>query len=447
MVIRKLRFDRKNLRVRKNIPMKPGYPKEGGGSGPLLRLVPLVVIALILGTVAVTGCVRQAASASQPAAGTPATVPAVYQGMYDSLKIDMDHYDATLAMRETGNRYPIIFGAELLQADVNRGDVLLQPQVMDSIRLMLDRYKAMGIQGVTIPIHYPVYTPGYPRYNEYAAFYRQVAAEVHKRGMVLDVENHILFANTQFSPIKWDYSGVTADQYMAAKRAMVEAIINDTHPEYLDISAEPDTEYALTRWSFIQDPVQHTELINYVLAGLDRQGTKIGAGVGTWDPNSVDYAKSYAANTDLDFITIHVYPVYGNGLTNIDTISAIAGQYNKSIVIDEAWLHKQATPVATFNGMTTSSQAYGLDIFSFWSPLDQQFLSTLAQSARVNHIKYISPFWGIYFFGYTDYSPAIDSLGYSGRANAENAIAAANIRAGILTPTGEFYQRLIGNNT
>lgn len=265
--------------------------------------------------------------------------------------------------------------------------------------------------------------------------------------MVLDVENHILFANTEFSPVKWDYSGVTADQYKAAKRAMVEAIINDTHPEFLDISAEPDTEYALTRWTFMQGPAQHTELVNYVLAGLDRKGTKIGAGVGTWDSISVDYARSYAADTDLDFITIHVYPVYGNGLTNIDTISAIARQYNKSIVIDEAWLHKQATPVATFNGMTTSSQAYGLDIFSFWAPLDQQFLSTLAQSARVNHIGYISPFWGTYFFGYTDYSPAIDALGYSGRANAVNTIAAANIRDGTLTPTGEFYREMIENNT
>jgi len=431
------------------------------GASPARRLVPLVLIALILSTMVFAGCVRNTSSATQPIItasqisdantleprNTSAQVPAVYQGTYDSLKTDMDQYDETLASRDTGPSYPVIFGAELLQANVNRGDALLQPQVMDSVRLMLDRYKEMGIQGVTIPIHYPVYTPGYPRYNEYAEFYRQVAAEVHKRGMVLDVENHILFANTEFSPVQWDYSGVTADQYMAEKRAMVEAIINDTHPEFLDISAEPDTEYALTRWSFMQGPVQHTELVNYVLAGLDRQGTKIGAGVGTWNPDSLDYAKSYATDTDLDFITIHVYPVYGNGLSDIDTISAIARQYNKSIVIDEAWLHKQAAPVSTFNGMTTSSQAFGLDIFGFWSPLDQQFLSTLAQSARVNHIEYISPFWGTYFFGYADYSPAIDAMSYSDRANAVNAIAAANIRGGILTPTGTFYHELIENNS
>jgi hypothetical protein len=427
--------------------MEPGYPKEGKRSGILLRLIPLIVIALILGTVAVTGCVRQAASTQQPAASTHAPVPAVYQGMYDSLKGDMDQYDATLASRDSGTRYPVIFGAELLQADVNRGDVLLQPQVMDSVRLMLDRYKAMGIQGVTIPIHYPVYTPGYPNYDEYAAFYRQVAAEVHKRGMVLDVENHILFANTRFSPVTWNYSGESADQYMAEKRAMVEAIINDTHPEYLDISAEPDTEYALTHWSFMQTPAQHTALVNYVLAGLDRQGTKIGAGAGSWDPDAADFVTSYATNTDLDFISIHVYPVYGKGLSSIDILSAIARQYNKSVVIDEAWLHKDAAPVATFNGMTSSSQAYGLDIFSFWSPLDQQFLSTLAQTARVNHIDYISPFWGIYFYGYTDYSPTIDALGYSDRAHVENTIASANIQNDTLSPTGKFYQGLIENNT
>ncbi|MGA2916925.1 hypothetical protein [Methanoregula sp.] len=428
---------------------------------PPLRLVTLLMLALILSAAAIAGCVRNtapvpgqsgteipvSAAVTVEPESTPAPVPAMYQDTYDSLKTDMDQYYATLSARDTGSRYPVLFGAELLQANVNRGDALLQPQVMDSVRLTLDRYKAMGIQGVTIPIHYPVYTPGYPRYNEYAAFYRQVAAEVHERGMVLDVENHILFANTEFSPVKWDYSGVTFDQYKQEKRAMVEAIINDTHPEFLDISAEPDTEYALTRWSFVQTPAQHTELINYVLAGLDRKGTKIGAGAGTWDPACVNYAKSYAANTDLDFITIHVYPIYGNGLSGIDTISAVAHQYNKSVVIDEAWLHKQAAPLATFNGMTTSSQAYGLDIFSFWSPLDQHFLSTLAESAKVNHIDYISPFWGTYFFGYTDYSPAIDALGYNGRANAVNTIASAHIRDGTLSPTGEFYQQLIGNTS
>lgn len=145
--------------------MKSVNPNKGGGHNLVMRLVPLVIIALVLGTVAVGGCVRNAAPAPQPTSsappvsgtvtlepqGKPVPVPAVYQGTYDSLKTDMDKYDATLATRDTGTGYPVIFGAELLQANVNRGDALLQPQVMDSVRLMLDRYKAMGIQGVTIP--------------------------------------------------------------------------------------------------------------------------------------------------------------------------------------------------------------------------------------------------------------------------------------------------------
>ncbi len=249
------------------ILLKPRSPDQRRGAYINQFLLITVIICLLGGTMALTGCVRYPSPVIQPttttsqetlvipsSAAVQPPVPAAYQSLYNSLKTDMDNYDTTRANQNTNTNYPIIFGAELLQADDNRGDVLLQPQVMDSVRLMLDRYKAMGIQGVTIPIAYPLYTPDYPRHSEYEEFYRQVAEEVHNRGMDLCVENHILFANTMFSPVKWDYSGVTFDQYKNAKKSMVETIINDTHPEFLDISAEPDTEFALTHWRLYARP-------------------------------------------------------------------------------------------------------------------------------------------------------------------------------------------------
>jgi len=418
-------------------------------------IISIILIGLLLITCLIAGCIYHAT-------GTPPKVPSVqtqptttlatfqsvpvppeYQSMYSNLKSDMDQYDAILASRDTGTSYPVIFGAELLPANINRGDVLLQPSVLESVNLTLDRYQGMGIQGVTIPIHYPIYTPDYPRYKEYVAFYKQVADDVHQRGMKLVVENAILFANTPYSPVTWDYSRVSFDQYKSIKKQMVESIIQDIQPDYLDIGAEPDTEYELTGWKELKDPAKYTEMVSFVLKDLDRKTTKVGAGVGTWE--STDYAQRYAADTNLDFISLHVYPVYGSCLNKIDTVTGIANKYNKSVIMDETWLYKQDSPKGT--GMAQTLEAYGMDIFSFWSPLDRQFLGTMTRAARQENIEYISPFWSTYFFGYVDYTPATDVMNFSDRMNTVNRVASGNILTRQLTPTGQYYKDLIRNNT
>lgn len=106
----------------------------------------------------------------------------------------------------------MIFGAELLPANANRGPDLLKPESIEGVKIYLDRLKELGIQGVTIAINYPLYLQGFNRYHEYVEFYKQVAEEVRTRGMKLDVEAGVIFSGTHFSNLTLNYSELTFEE-------------------------------------------------------------------------------------------------------------------------------------------------------------------------------------------------------------------------------------------
>jgi len=230
-------------------------------------------------------------------AGAPARtdVPLEYQNLYSSLKENLDDYETYLNSQCESEHHPIIFAAELLPANSNRGTELLAPRTLQSTILFLDRLHELGVQGVTIPVHYPLYTPDFPNYQGYVQFYRQVVQEIRKRDMKLDVESAVLFANTPFSTIDLSYAGLTFEKFKVERKQMIVAIIQDLQPDYLNLGAEPDTQYQLTGLKELNSPERYTEYINYVLDGLTRGNTKIGAGIGTW--GNLEYVRRLVSDS------------------------------------------------------------------------------------------------------------------------------------------------------
>ncbi|MGD0689474.1 MAG: hypothetical protein ABSA50_06850 [Candidatus Bathyarchaeia archaeon] len=392
-----------------------------------------VSVLFLLGLLAVP-----TASAFSGAAQT-AQVPPEYQQLYSTLKSSLDDFNATLATMGPGTGSPI-FGAELLPANSNREDALLAPNTMQAVILYLDRLKELGIGGVTFPIGFPLYTPSFPDYSAYVQFYKQVVQEVRKRGMV-EIESSILFANTAFSPITFDYSKLTPQQFEAERKEMVSAFIQDLQPDYLDLGAEPDTQYKLTGFTEFNSPNSYTTYVNHILEDLNRGHTKLGAGSGTWLSNT--YVQSLGVNTSLDFISLHVYPVVGPTLQRLLTFSDIAKQYGKRVVLDEAWLYKVGTLQAS--SIVSNVDVFRNDAFSFWVPLDQEFLAVMVTAAKVEGIGYISPFWSMQFFGYVDYTSSTAGLSYQDLATALGRVASQNILNNQFSPTGTFYGQLAGN--
>jgi len=258
--------------------------------------------------------------------------------------------------------------------------------------------------------------------------------------MKIDIESAVIFANTPFSKLNVSYAGLTFDQFKSERKQMVATIVQDLHPDYLNLGAEPDTETQLLGMKELSSPEKYTEYITYVLNGLERGDTKIGAGIGSW--GNQEYVNGLV-NTNLDSIHIHVYPITGRFLQNIITIAGTTKQHGKLVVLDEAWLYKTDTP--TSNSVASSPEVFRRDVYSFWAPLDQQFLAALVKAAQVAKIDYVSPFWTTFFFGYVDYDSGTAQLPYGQLVTLLNQNAASNIVADQFTSTGQFYGALIAN--
>jgi len=367
-------------------------------------------------------------------------VPAEYQQLYSNLKTSLDSFNSQLDTLSAGANYSVIYGAELLPANSNRGEALLAPNTMQGVRLYLDRFQELGINGVTFPVGYPLYTPSFPRYQEYVQFYKQVVQEIRRRGMTIDIESSVLFTNSAFSPLTFNYGAVSFQEFENQRKQMMSALIQDVQPDYLNLGAEPDTQYKLTGYTAFNFPDQYAAYINYLLNGLDRGKTKVGAGIGTW--GKIQYVQSLAANTGLDYIAVHVYPVVGTTMPLILRIADIAHQHGKAVTLDEAWLYKVDTLQST--SIAANVDIFRSDLFSFWAPLDQEFLATIVRTARLENIVYISPFWSMLFFSYVNYDSTTAAMSYIGLSTMVNEAAAQNIANDQFSSTGSFYQALIG---
>jgi len=366
-------------------------------------------------------------------------VPAAYADLYDLLSAQLDAAQAQVAPLRPELRPQPIYAADLLPANANRGTDLLRPQAMDGVRAFLDRFQQLGIRGVVMTLGYPLLLDRFPNSAQYLQFYKQVVAEVRGRGMTVEIESSVLFANSAFSSISWDYSRTPFSQFVQERHDMISKIVTELAPDYLELGAEPDTEAKLTGYAQLNVPSVWAQSIGQIIAGIDRGSTKLGTGIGTWDPISFVDAE---VQLGIDFIGLHIYPMDSSSMVTAFQAASMARAHGKPIVIDEAWLYKMRPGEST--SIAGNATIFGRDAFDFFMPLDQRFLRFLDDFARAEGVTLISPFWSTYLFGYLPYSQATAALSYDQIVAQVNAIAATNIVKGFATPTGAYYGMLIG---
>jgi hypothetical protein len=365
-------------------------------------------------------------------------VPSKYANLYSRYEEGLNRFNAYLDKKAGPNAPAVIFGAELLPANSNIGPGLLEPRTIEIASLTLDRFKEMGLKGVTVAIGYPILTDDVPRAPEYIAFYKKLAGLVRERGLKLCVKLHVVFAGTVFARVPANFSGLTVEKLMKGKRLMAERVIGDLAPDYLTLGGEPDTEASLTGLKELNNPETYAKMTSVILDSLPKGKTLVGVGQGTWVPAA--FAEAYA-KTGIDFINIHFYPFGPRIISNTEQVCAIAQRSHKRLILDECWLYKASGTGE--GGVAASESVYRRDVFSFWQPLDQRFLEAMAKLAAAYRIEYVSPFWSNLFFASLPYDPADENLSYRELQQKFNRAASGNIRAGILTETGKFYVRLI----
>jgi hypothetical protein len=365
-------------------------------------------------------------------------VPEKYKALFERYKTGLEKYITYLDRNSDGKENVVCFGAELLAANSNRGESLLEPHVLKGIETTLDRLKELGLQGVTVAIGYPVLSDEIRRANEYIDFYKKVADIVRKRDMKLCVKLHVVFGGTVFSSLHPDFSNLTIEKFEKGKRLMAERAINELSPDYLTLGGEPDTEAKLTRLRQLNNPATYAGMARYILKDLKKGKTLVGVGQGTW--STADFAKNYA-QTDVDFINIHVYPFGKRVLLILGQICAIAKQYNKRLILDECWLYKASSGDGL--SLADSANVYRKDYYNFWEPDDKLFLEAMAKVASQNNIEYVSPFWSQCFFSYLDYDPSDEQLSFAEANRKFIRAVSENMRSGQFSGTGRFYSNLI----
>lgn len=383
---------------------------------------------------------RQAAQSAPGGASTsaPGTVPSDQRATYDALAQNLDSARGEYRPESVSGLSKPEYFTDLLAANSNAGEALLRPQMLEAVRLSLDNFKRMGLTGVKFALQYPLLTPNFPHADEYLAFYKQVAAEARTRGLKILPHVTVLFGDTAFSQFKNLYNGLTPEQFTHDYREMVHRVVRELHPDYLGLITEPDTLVRLTGLKSFGEPDAQVRLVNAVLDGLDRGNTQIGAGAGSW--NGIPFAQALAQRTSLDAICIHIYPIRGRMLDNAAQMARIARAAGKKALIDEAWLYKTTTPGGG-NNVAAAEGTFGLDVYSYWQPLDIQYMQVVNALARREQVSLLSFYWSRQFFAYIE--PGAGGQDWRSRSQAENQAALGAMRAGRLSETGAAYQALI----
>jgi hypothetical protein len=367
-------------------------------------------------------------------------VPEEYKQLYSSLSDKLDRFDRGLTNCSPAEQ-KFIYAAELLAANCNAGEKLLNETYYHGVLVWLDAFEKMGISGVKIAIDYPFFTTGFPNNDAYIKFYKRIVRECRSRKFAVLIANGNLFPNSPFSDLKYSFSGLTLEKYRQGKRQSCETIIRELHPDYLTIANEPTTEKL--NLDIEQTPAQFADTTSYVLNGLEHSGTLMGSGTGTW--SNLNYIRELVKIRDLDYIDMHIYPIdYLQGAVDAAEIARAA---NKRLVLAEIGLYKvRDSEVGDLGRMATQATIYSRDIFSFWEPLDSKFLQLLVKMAKCNGYEFISPFWSTNLFSYIDYDPSTKNMTYNQLRQLDNNSAYTNAVAGKLSGWGETYRKIIASD-
>ncbi len=404
-----------------------------------------VLLAAVLVAVIAAGCGKSWQEMQTDAGEDNATeteAPEEYADLYDELDLPLREAAGYLEENWDGETGDTVFSAELIVANSNRGEALLDPATLYSIGITLDSLQTLGVKAINLSIGYPLLDPSFPRSQEYLDFYKKVVAEIRDRGLGVIMDTTTLFPDVDYGELDVSFEGWTLERYMQEKKAMIQTVLRELKPDYYTIENEPTTMRANTGLDFSVE--NQTQMVDFFLDGLERGATLMGAGAGTWD--DMAYFESLALNTNVDYLDLHIYPVQNGCLAEKTVrIAETAHSCGKALAVGEAWLYKAyLSELGPGHTPAAAAEVFARDPFSFWAPLDQSFLESMVGLSHHLDFLYMNPFWVQYFFAYLEYDPAMEAQGYAWVNKLASSQAWVNIQAGSLTPTGEAYRELIG---
>ncbi|HUY86906.1 MAG TPA: Ig domain-containing protein [Acidimicrobiales bacterium] len=260
--------------------------------------------------------------------------------------------------------------------------------------------------------------------------------------MNLSVEENPIIPSLSGVSVSSFFASLTLQTYAADQQQEAQIIINDLQPQYLDLIDEVST-FSNSLGMTLTTTSTLTQLLDLEITGLTKSTTKIGAGIGTWESYALEQA--IAGIAGIDYLSIHVYPIGQSQIAVLNAITTIAANAHLPLNMDETWLNKDWLSGPPSSTSTADEQK--IQTFSFWEPIDSQFLSAIVQYARSHGFELISGFGSDNFFSYVTWTSAIDAESDNQVSNLETQQVAAALPSGAITSVGNTYLSLASSPT
>ncbi len=374
------------------------------------------------------------------------------------------YQDFAETLRQAGQAFPFekaqvrpLVVPSLVMASSMYGLATQNSQRWKDLLDTLDAFKAMRAGGVHILILAPDLF--FDHSGSMLDFYRRLAAEVRSRKMKLYIEHFIDIPFEPNIPSQTSKARASQDKIelhddAQSKQEFLEIldhentlIYREIKPDYLTLIDEPrDGMMQPLHLSFSADEL--ASWIGTVTTRLKRSGdspkTLLGAGALTWEPE--EFALQFAKQENLDYVDFHFYSLKIRGEDQALRLESLvrkirAARPGMRITIGEAWLMKTG---ARAPKAQTTSEMLIRNNFSFWQPLDEQFLAVLMGIAQKENISAVVPFFSQQFFTY--YTIAEASRLPQGIGSNMSAVwdkALESIRSRRLSSTGRALSTML----
>jgi len=400
--------------------------------------------------------VRPAASQTTPAQCS--SVPSNYLTMCTEAQSYLDTFTSSSLSEWDGTKTPVAFATELESTNCNLGpSALLSSTKWAQVLAELNGFANVGVQAVTTCMSFPIaYQPFYQSINDtqdfanVVTFYQNVVKEAHRRGLKVVIEESVMFPAVATSlPLQQYFSGLSEAQVTAGRAQNAQVIAQQVQPDWLNLGSEPDTQSVQLGLSAEYTPQGYAAEISGIVTQLRGAGVNgvplLGAGCGAWQTNGSAYINALIPS-GLDYIDLHIYSVNMGFLTDAVQYLDLAITAGKGVAISEAWLNKMTDAQLQGKGdlgiIGVLNSATPLNAYSFWAPLDQEFLGDLVDLAYWKHLLYASADFSQYFFTYADYTQSA-SLSTSQVTTQVDTTEAAAFQSGGLSPTGQAWSTAV----
>jgi uncharacterized protein (TIGR03437 family) len=388
--------------------------------------------------------VASGALAQVTSGSVPNDVPSAYTSLYQLLQSNIAAFAAMIPAQNKNQPTSTLLSGDLLSANGNTGLKLLTAAKWQDMQDELARLKSVGQTAVTVTMGLPLMNEDFYKFNgdpqdfqSMVTVFQNLQKLIHQNGMKMIAESADLFPgyfseNSGFNLTGY-YASLSDADFVAARAKNVLTIAQQVGPDYINLNSEPDTDNQLTgRPNLYGTPQAFVTMNDTIIAQVRAAGVKIpiGAGVGTWlngQAGATDWVQALVASS-IDYLDLHIYATNYNFLPNAITYADIALQAGKKVAISECWDFKETNQEFAGTTVATEAEIYARDTFSFFAPVDSEFVEAVVNFANWKGLIYVSPFFTRYYWTYLNYKLEPNATLSMDNSTAEQVINDATLQ-------------------